>query len=70
MYFTTRDPKATYDTLGKGYTRGACDDDLAHHAMLMEYQNDDITFARVSFEKFQPNLKCDLSFFKFLIYSS
>jgi len=51
MYFTTRDPKATYDTLGKGYKRGACADDLALHAMLMEYQNDDITFARVSFKK-------------------
>ena len=48
MYFTTRDPKATYDTLGKGYNGGACDGDLARHAMLMEYQNDDITFARVS----------------------
>jgi hypothetical protein len=48
MYFTTRDPNANYSTLGKGYTAGACSaKDLALHAMLMEYQNDDITFARV-----------------------
>ncbi len=49
MYFTTRDSTATYDALGKGYNGGACNPtDLGQHAVLMEYQHDDITFARVS----------------------
>ena len=47
MFFTTRDPKSNYSTLGKGYRGGACDAEVNQHALLMEYQNDDITFARV-----------------------
>ena len=47
MFFTTRDPQANYSTLGKGYRGGACDAQLMYHALLMEYENDDITFARV-----------------------
>ena len=48
MYFTVRAPKVNYTTLGAGWTAGACDKNLAKHAMIMEYQYDDITFARVS----------------------
>jgi hypothetical protein len=49
MYFTTRAPVVNYTTLGKGWVAGACNvKRLAYHAMIMEYQNDDITFARVT----------------------
>jgi len=49
MYFTTRDSTASYDALGKGYNGGACNPtDLGQHAVIMEYQYDDITFSRVS----------------------
>ena len=47
MFFTTRDPQASYSTLGKGYLGGACEAKVYLHALVMEYQNDDITFARV-----------------------
>ena len=47
MFFTTRDPQSNYSTLGKGFRGGACDAEVYNHALLMEYQNDDITFARV-----------------------
>ena len=48
MYFTVRAPKVDYSTLGGGYVAGACDDEvLPYHAIIMEYQYDDITFARV-----------------------
>jgi hypothetical protein len=53
MYFTTRDPKATYGTLGKGWVAGACDVNRGLHAMIMEYQYDDITFARVSISTYE-----------------
>jgi hypothetical protein len=48
MYFTTRAPGVNYTTLGKGWVAGACNKHISLHAMIMEYQNDDITFARVT----------------------
>ncbi len=57
MYFTTRDSKANYTALGKGWIAGACDELKKYHrAMIMEYQNDDITFARVSISLFYKNI--------------
>jgi hypothetical protein len=48
MYFTVRGKNIDYSTLGAGWVAGACDEEkLYHHAMIMEYQYDDITFARV-----------------------
>ena len=48
MYFTTRAPQTNYSTLGWGFIAGGCDAKLYHHVLIMEYQYDDITFARVS----------------------
>ena len=49
MYFTVRAPIVNYSTLGAGWVAGACNvEKLHHHALIMEYQNDDITFARVN----------------------
>ena len=48
MYLTTRAPHAPYNTLGMGFTAGACDKDVVLHSLLMEYEDDDITFARVN----------------------
>jgi hypothetical protein len=35
------------DTLGKGVQGGACDSNLTLHALMMKYEDDDISFARV-----------------------
>ena len=43
-YFTCSDG----DTLGKGYSGGACSSNVSHHALIMKYEDDNIVFARVS----------------------
>lgn len=35
-------------TLGKGISGGACDSDIRAHGLMMMYQDDTVTFARVS----------------------
>ena len=43
------DPISSADVLGKAYRGGACDSDLTRHSLMMKYEDDDVSFARVSF---------------------